>query len=91
LDYLHGLNPPIIHRDVKPQNIIWSQNGRIFLVDFGAVQTVYQNTIAFSSTVVGTFGYMAPEQFRGQAYPTTDLYGLGTTLLALLTHQNPGE
>ncbi|MEM6255245.1 MAG: serine/threonine-protein kinase [Cyanobacteria bacterium P01_D01_bin.156] len=91
LIYLHSLNPPIIHRDIKPQNIICSDDGRIFLVDFGAVQTVYQNTIACGSTVVGTFGYMAPEQFRGNAFPTTDLYGLGTTLLALLTHQHPGD
>lgn len=91
LQYLHSLNPPIIHRDIKPQNIICSEEGHIFLVDFGAVQTVYQNTIAFGSTVVGTFGYMAPEQFRGKAYPTTDLYGLGATLLTLLTHENPGD
>ncbi|MGD1857662.1 MAG: serine/threonine protein kinase [Leptolyngbyaceae cyanobacterium] len=91
LAYLHSLNPPIIHRDIKPQNIIRSSDGRIFLVDFGAVQTVYRHTIAFGSTVVGTFGYMAPEQFRGKAYPTTDLYGLGATLLHLLTHQNPAD
>jgi hypothetical protein len=91
LQYLHGLNPPIIHRDIKPQNIIRGVDGRIFLVDFGAVQTVYRDAVAFGSTVVGTYGYMAPEQFRGQAYPTTDLYGLGSTLLHLLTHQNPGD
>ena len=91
LQYLHSLNPPIIHRDIKPQNIIYGDDGHLFLVDFGAVQSVYRNTIAFSSTVVGTFGYMAPEQFRGQAYPTTDLYGLGATLIHLLTHQNPAD
>ncbi|MGD1932452.1 MAG: serine/threonine protein kinase [Leptolyngbyaceae cyanobacterium] len=91
LQYLHGLNPPIIHRDIKPQNIIRSEDGRIYLVDFGAVQTAYREAAAFGSTVVGTYGYMAPEQFRGQAYPTTDLYGLGATLLNLLTHQNPGD
>lgn len=91
LQYLHGLNPPIIHRDIKPQNIIRRADGQIFLVDFGAVQTVYRDTIAFGSTVVGTYGYMAPEQFRGQAYPSTDLYGLGATLLHLLTHQHPGD
>lgn len=91
LQYLHGLNPPVIHRDIKPNNIIRHENGEIFLVDFGAVQTVYRETVAFGSTVVGTYGYMPPEQFRGQAYPTTDLYGLGATLLHLLTHRHPGD
>ena len=91
LEYLHGLTPPIIHRDIKPHNIIYGDNNIIFLVDFGAVQTVYHNTVAFSTNVVGTYGYMAPEQFCGQAHPTTDLYGLGTTLINLLSHQEPGD
>ena len=81
LIYLHSFSPPIIHRDIKPQNIIRSNNCKVFLVDFGAVADSYHNTITGGSTVVGTFGYMAPEQFRGNALPATDLYGLGTTLL----------
>lgn len=91
LQYLHGLNPPVIHRDIKPSNIVRHESGKIFLVDFGAVQTVYRETVAFGSTVVGTYGYMPPEQFRGKTYPATDLYGLGATLLHLLTHCDPGE
>lgn len=91
LSYLHGLTPPIVHRDIKPQNIIRSEDGSIYLVDFGAVQSVFRNATAHGSTVVGTYGYMAPEQFRGQAYGATDLYGLGATLLFLLTHCNPGD
>ena len=91
LQYLHGLNPPIIHRDIKPQNLIRGNDGSIYLVDFGAVQTAYREATAFGGTVVGTYGYMAPEQFRGQAYPATDLYSLGATLLNLLTRQNPGD
>ncbi|MFB8787332.1 MAG: ankyrin repeat domain-containing protein [Potamolinea sp.] len=91
LVYLHSLTPPVIHRDIKPQNIIRSSDGKIFLVDFGAVQDTYHNTFMRGSTVVGTYGYMAPEQFRGQAVPTTDLYGLGATLLFLLTHRSPAE
>ncbi|MBE9137517.1 serine/threonine protein kinase [Nodosilinea sp. LEGE 07088] len=89
LSYLHGLNPPVIHRDLKPQNIIRRDDGQIYLVDFGAVQTVYRDDQG--STVVGTYGYMAPEQFRGQAVPATDLYGLGATLLFVLTHQSPAD
>jgi serine/threonine protein kinase len=65
--------------------------GDLFLVDFGAVQDTYRTTFSAGSTVVGTYGYMAPEQFRGQAYPATDLYGLGATLLFLLTHKSPAD
>lgn len=91
LTYLHTLTPPVIHRDLKPQNIIRGKDGGIFLVDFGAVKTTYQTTFSGGSTVVGTYGYMAPEQFRGQGYPATDLYGLGATLLFLMTHKSPSE
>jgi eukaryotic-like serine/threonine-protein kinase len=89
LTYLHSLNPPVIHRDLKPQNLIRNDDSKIYLVDFGAVQDTYY-TVTGGSTVVGTYGYMAPEQFRGQAYLSTDLYGLGTTLLYLLTGTDPG-
>ena len=91
LIYLHSFTPPVIHRDIKPQNIIRQDNGRVFLVDFGAVQDTYHNTVTGGSTVVGTYGYMAPEQFRGQAVLSTDLYGLGTTLLFLLTSKPPSD
>jgi eukaryotic-like serine/threonine-protein kinase len=88
LTYLHDLHPPVIHRDIKPQNLIRNAEGKIYLVDFGSVQDTFY-TITGGSTVVGTYGYMAPEQFRGQAYLSTDLYGLGTTLLYLLTGTDP--
>jgi eukaryotic-like serine/threonine-protein kinase len=88
LTYLHDLHPPVIHRDIKPQNLIRNAEGKISLVDFGAVQDTF-HTVSGGSTVVGTYGYMAPEQFRGQAYLSTDLYGLGTTLLYLLTGIDP--
>ncbi|AFY59014.1 serine/threonine protein kinase [Rivularia sp. PCC 7116] len=91
LIYLHSFSPPVIHRDIKPQNIIRGDNSKIFLVDFGAVADTYHNTVTGGSTVVGTFGYMAPEQFRGKAFPSTDLYGLGTTLLYLLTKKCPSD
>ena len=91
LIYLHSLDPPVIHRDIKPNNIIYSDDGKIYLVDFGAVQNTYYNTLMQGSTVVGTYGYMAAEQFRGKALPATDLYSLGATLLYLLTHRSPAE
>jgi serine/threonine protein kinase len=91
LQYLHHQSPPLIHRDLKPHNIIRDDDGRIFLVDFGAVQNVYNNTLLKGSTVAGTYGYMAPEQFRGAAVPASDLYGLGATILYLLTHRSPAD
>jgi eukaryotic-like serine/threonine-protein kinase len=91
LIYLQQLTPPVIHRDIKPQNIIRRNDGQIFLVDFGAVQDVYHQTITGGSTVVGTYGYMAPEQFRGKAVLATDLYGLGATLIYLLTSKAPAD
>lgn len=91
LQYLQSLKPPVIHRDIKPQNIIRREDGQLFLVDFGAVGHTYHTTMMRGSTVVGTFGYMAPEQFRGQASASTDLYGLGATLLFLLTRRSPAE
>ncbi|MBO0351169.1 serine/threonine protein kinase [Phormidium pseudopriestleyi FRX01] len=91
LAYLHQLTPPVVHRDIKPQNIIRQSNNQVFLVDFGAVQDTYRHTMTSGSTIVGTYGYMAPEQFRGQAKPATDLYGLGATLLFLLTHKDPAD
>ncbi|MEM8832484.1 MAG: serine/threonine-protein kinase [Cyanobacteria bacterium P01_G01_bin.19] len=91
LVYLQQITPPVIHRDIKPQNIIYQPDtGKLFLVDFGAVQDTYHHTV-MGSTVVGTYGYMAPEQFRGGALLSTDLYGLGCTLLFLLTGKPPVE
>jgi|GEM_PF-470998 len=91
LIYLHSLKPPIIHRDIKPQNLIRREDGQVFLVDFGSVRQAYWNRRNQGMTVVGTFGYMAPEQDRGQAYPASDLYGLAATLLFLLTHRPISE
>jgi len=101
LIYLQEFSPPIIHRDIKPQNIVYQtesnqdkpsgNSNSLFLVDFGAVQDVYHNSMTGGSTIVGTYGYMAPEQFRGQALLSTDLYGLGATLIYLLTQKTPSE
>ena len=91
LIYLHELKPPVIHRDIKPQNIILQPNKKIALVDFGAVQDTYRNTQVGGSTVVGTYGYMPPEQFRGKSVAVTDLYALGATILFLLTGRSPSD
>lgn len=87
LDYLHTRSPPIIHRDIKPKNIILRPNGSFAFVDFGSVRD--QLKPAGGSTVVGTFGFMAPEQFQGRALPASDVYGVGATVLAALSGQDP--
>ncbi|MBE9040957.1 serine/threonine protein kinase [Oscillatoriales cyanobacterium LEGE 11467] len=91
LDYLHSLTPPVVHRDIKPENIIRHADGRVFLVDFGAVQDVYRNTLTRGGTFVGTLGYMPPEQFFGQVGAASDLYSLGAMLLFLLTGESPAD
>lgn len=90
LDYLHNLNPPVIHRDLKPANLMLNSEGRIVLIDFGAVREAV-TADGVGSTIVGTFGYMPPEQYAGQSTPATDLFALGATLVQLITRQAPGE
>ncbi|MEM8642889.1 MAG: serine/threonine-protein kinase [Cyanobacteria bacterium P01_G01_bin.54] len=85
LDYLHTHTPPVIHRDIKPNNLIQREDGEIVLVDFGAVQEAFRHTLSRGGTFVGTVDYMPPEQFRGQATYASDLYSLGVTLIDLLT------
>lgn len=91
LTYLHGFQPPVIHSDIKPHNIIRTETGEIYLVDLGAVQDVYRNTLTRGATFVGTIDYISPEQLRGHASFASDLYSLGCTLLYLLTRRSPSE
>ncbi|WP_414621649.1 serine/threonine protein kinase [Calothrix sp. CCY 0018] len=94
LAYLHGQNPSVIHRDIKPSNILLTNGsgnsiGDVYLVDFGSVQTLASSDGSY--TVVGTYGYMAPEQFGSRAVAATDLYSLGATLIYLLTGKPPAD
>ncbi|MEA5514186.1 serine/threonine-protein kinase [Nodularia sp. UHCC 0506] len=90
LIYLHQLNPAVLHRDIKPSNLIQSEDKQIYLVDFGAVQDRMAVT-RLTFTVVGTVGYTPMEQFWGRAVPASDLYGLGATLIHLLTGVAPAD
>ncbi|PRP93832.1 Serine/threonine-protein kinase F [Enhygromyxa salina] len=89
LAYLHGLTPPIIHRDIKPANIIVDDEGVVHLVDFGGVRVATR--LEGGSTMIGTFGYMAPEQLHGDAGPGVDLYALGATIAALASGRPADE
>jgi serine/threonine protein kinase len=90
LSYLHAFNPPIIHRDIKPSNLMWDGQ-QLYLIDFGGVQGLFNSEGAGGSTVIGTFGYMAPEQYHGRSVPATDLYALGATLIHLLAGRSPAQ
>ncbi len=86
LYYLHNLEPPIIHRDIKPANLILRNlDNRLMLLDFGAVKEFG----TARDTRIGVEGYSAPEQYRGKPCPQSDLYGIGTTLVFLLTGKTP--
>ncbi|OKH55686.1 hypothetical protein NIES2101_02440 [Calothrix sp. HK-06] len=94
LHYLHSRHPAVIHRDIKPSNILLNNTsgnsvGDVYLVDFGSVQTSIK--ARGTRTVVGTYGYMPLEQFGGRAFPGSDLYSLGMTLIYLATRKHPSE
>lgn len=95
LIYLHDRHPAVIHRDLKPSNILLGDRtgnsiGQVYLVDFGSVQTLAAKEDG-TITVVGTYGYMPPEQFGGRTVPASDIYSLGATLIGLLTGTHPAD
>lgn len=90
LIYLHEQVPAVLHRDIKPSNLILGEDNSVYLVDFGAVQDCAAVAGA-TFTVVGTYGYASMEQFGGRAVPASDLYGLGTTLIHLVTGISPAD
>ncbi|HHP7246050.1 MAG TPA: protein kinase domain-containing protein, partial [Elainellaceae cyanobacterium] len=80
----------VIHRDIKPQNIIRPQTGGAFvLVDFGASKYATGTALARTGTVIGSAGFAAPEQAMGKAVFSSDLYSLGVTCAHLLTGMHP--
>jgi serine/threonine-protein kinase len=90
LEYLHGLSPRVIHRDLKPANVMRRDDGSLALVDFGAARDLVRG-VTHGATLVGTFGYMPPEQLGGTVDVTADLYALGATLIHLLSRKSPDE
>jgi len=87
LQFIHDKG--IIHRDIKPSNIMRHQDGRLFLLDFGAVKQIANSASgSASSTGIYSPGFAPPEQMQGrQVFPSTDLYALAVTLLTLITGQ----
>lgn len=86
VEYLHSLQPAIIHRDITPDNLILQEDGTIKLVDF---TVAHQFDAQGGSTVVGKQAYMPPEQFQGEPCPQSDVYAIAATIFFLLTGQEP--
>lgn len=85
LAYAHAQN--VLHRDVKPGNLLLDAHGVIWVTDFGLAKAIEQDELTGSGDLVGTLQYMAPEQLHGRYDARTDVYGLGLTLYELLTLQ----
>ncbi len=86
LQYLHGQTPPIIHRDLSPDNLMLTKNGKLMVIDFGAANHFVGTA---TGTMIGKQSYIAPEQLRGKAEPASDTYAFGCTLFFLLTGKDP--
>lgn len=87
LEYLHSQKPdPIVFRDMKPSNVMIDSLGRVRLIDFGIAKTFVSGV---KHTMIGTEGYSAPEQYKGDVTPQSDIYSLGATLHHLLTRKDP--
>lgn len=92
LEYLHGQDPAIIHRDIKPQNIRITSHGQAMLVDFGIAKSFEGSKKTTIGARAVTPGYSPFEQYgQGATNPVSDIYACGATIYTLLTRQTPPE
>ncbi len=88
LDYAHQRPQPIVHRDVKPSNLLFHEDGRLCLADFGIARVATESgssDITRTGVILGSLSYMAPEQISGHPIPASDQYSLGVILYEALT------
>lgn len=91
LAYLHGLQAPIIHRDIKASNILLDSNFEVHIADFGLARCIQDSHTHVSTQVAGTMGYMPPEYREGNTAATfmADVYSFGILMLEIATQRRP--
>ena len=75
----------VLHRDIKPGNILVDVEGSTWIADFGLARSIDSDGITFSGDIVGTLGYMAPERFEGKIFASSDVFGLGIALYEMIS------
>lgn len=94
LAFLHAMNPPVIHQDIKPDNVMVGESGDFMITDFGVsthVKSTLRKSLSAAFASAGTIAYMAPERFGKDNTPimANDIYSLGATVFEMLTGDTP--
>lgn len=87
--YAHALEPPVIHRDLSPDNLILRPDGRLKVMDFGISRTIQTPKFTQTGLILGKPEYMAPEQFEGEVDEKTDQYSLAIILYEMVVGDLP--
>ncbi len=86
LEHIHEQSPPVVHRNIAPENFILRPDGTLILSNFGAAREIVES---FTGTIFGKQSFIAPEQFKGRPTTKSDVYGLGATIFFLITGKPP--
>ena len=90
LDYAHKQAPPVIHRDIKPGNVMVAPDGSVVVVDFGIARLGESTVSQSEGLLIGTLGYMSPQLFRGAtADARSDIWAAGVMFYELLAYRRP--